>query len=159
MDQNPQQPPAPGNAPAPAPDGPTYIGNTNIVDRSSLPQTTPVLTALPPTHPDVPSVSESYNRAASSAFSEAKVLICGIASATSYLLIIYLTKSIWITAIISAILALAAIFFATSAYRGDSKVTPLTVVGLSAATITLVYVANLLLGQAFLHSFVAGYGL
>ncbi|HXE09908.1 MAG TPA: hypothetical protein VN554_00610 [Verrucomicrobiae bacterium] len=106
----------------------------------------------------VPSADDRYDQASSS-FSEAKVLICGVASATSYLLITYLIKNIWVTTIVSAVLALAAIFFGISSYRRDGKVSPLSVVGLSAATITLVYIANILLAMAFLHTFTsAGYG-
>lgn len=155
MDENSSQP----NTSAPAqPPKPNFVGQSNIVDRSNLQAELP---ATAPTGPNVtptaPAVSNDPNMQASSAFAEAKVLVCGVASATSYILIVYLIKNLWVTAIVSAILAFAAIFFAVSDYRKNSKTSPLTIVGLSAATIALVYIVNALVAQALLRSAASGY--
>ncbi len=147
-------PPPPDAATAEAPK-PNYIGQSNIIDRSQLQANYPNPVAVPPTGVRIPDRQQAANDrydGAASAFAEAKVLICGVASSTSYLLITYLVKNVWVIAIVSAILAFAAIFFAVSDYRKNSRTSPLTVVGLSAATITLVYIANILLALAVIHS-------
>lgn len=153
MDNQPA-PQTPNNQPQPQ-----YIGSTNIVDRSSI--APPAVGAVPPPVPSNPPNQYDSNdqyREASSAFAEAKVLLCGLASSTSYILITYLVKNLWATAIISAALAIAAIFFAMVDYRQSGKVTPLTIVGLSAATITLVYIANVVVAHLVVRSVLGTYG-
>lgn len=139
-------PPAP--AAAPATPEPAYVGNTNIVDRSapSL-YPSPVASAPAP----VPPADDQYAQA-SSAFKEIIVLIAGIASATAYILILYLVKNLWATAIVSVGLALLAIIISFLDYRNTKHMSPFSVVGLSAATITIVYVANILIAQAVINS-------
>jgi len=159
MNEEPTQPNAstPTAAPPPKPD---YVGQSNIIDRSnSQRESPPAAVTSPDTNSTTGNQQEFNNRyqEASSDFTEAKVLISGVASSTSYILIIYVVKNLWITAAISAILALAAIFFAVSEYRKSNKAGPLTIVGLSAATITLVSIANILITQAFLHSVTSNY--
>lgn len=151
----PDKPAAPA-ASAPAA-SPNYIGGSNIIDRSGVKTGADIpLPAPPPALTGSPSAGDRYDTA-SSAFSEAKVLICGVASATSYLLIIYIVKNIWITVAVSIVLALAAIFFAVTSYGRDGRISPLSVVGISAATITLVYIANVLMAYAFVHTIVSNY--
>ncbi len=158
MDEKPAQTNTtmPPGVPAPPPN---YIGRSNIVDRSELQSIYPVAPS-PPGAGDI--IKEGHRDpdgydVQASALAEAKVLVCGVASATSYVLIVYLVKNLWITAIVSALLALAAIFFAISASNKGSRTGPLAIIGISAATITLVYIANLIVAQAILHSYASGY--
>ncbi len=166
MEEQPLQQTAPEPQVAPTPP-PNYIGNTGIIDRSNSPanspQPGPFLREGMGVNNTSPASGNRY-RSAISAFAEAKVLICGLVSSTSYMLIIYLVKSDWLVKndwvmmVISACLAFAAIFFAIREYRASSQITPLTVIGLSAATITLVFLANFLVLQALVRSIFGGYG-
>ncbi len=160
MDKNPPQ----SNVPEPSSSAPAaqpnFVGQSNIIDRTNLQASiASAAPAQPSSAPGAASPQEVdfQNTEASSAFAEAKVLIFGVASSTSYILIVYLVKNLWATAIVSAALAAAAIFFAISDYRISGKSSPLTIVGLSAATVTLVYIANILVAQAFIHSALSGY--
>jgi len=160
--QNPIQP-APTEAPAtpptpaaePATPEPAYVGNTNIVDRSvqSL-YPAPVTPASTPPAPFQPASLPSDDRyaQASSAFNEAIVLISGLASSTVYLLLLYFVKNIWATIIISLILAIVAVVFAILNYRKSKTVSPLTVIGLSAATYTIVTVASFAIAALLVNS-------
>ena len=94
---------------------------------------------------------ENYNQAAS-ASDELLSLILGVASSTSYLLITYFIKNGHITAVLAGLLAIGAIFFALRAYRRSDRMSPFTVIGLSSATSTLIYVGNILLAEAFIRS-------
>lgn len=149
----PETPAAP--AAAPAPPGPAFVGNTNIVDRSvqSLypAPTTPVPSTPAPFQPASLPADDQYAQA-SSAFKEAIVLILGIASSTAYFLLLYFVKNIWATVIISLIIALAAIVVAILDYRKTKRVTPFTVVGISAATISVVNVVNIIILEAVINS-------
>jgi len=94
---------------------------------------------------------------ASAAMDEALTLIAGVASSTSYILISYLSKNMWVTAIVSAALAGFAIYFALRNYGRDGKMGPLTVIGLAAATVAIVSVANILIAQLMIRSTFGNY--
>lgn len=149
----PETPAAP--AAAPAPSGPAFVGNTNIVDRSvqSLypAPTTPVPSTPAPFQPASLPADDQYAQA-SSAFNEAIVLITGLASSTAYLLLLYFVKNIWAIIIISFILAMVAVVFAILNYRKTKSVSPLTVIGLSAATYTIVTVASFAIAALLVNS-------
>lgn len=135
---------------------PVYVGNTNIIDRSKEQPIAPVVSIPEPQSYNSQMSTPAY-QAASSSLNEIIVLLCGIASSTSYILILYFVKNAWVTAIVSTLIALVALFFAIKDYRKSSKLTPLSVVGISAATITLIYVANYLVALAVINSAVSAY--
>lgn len=148
-------PPTPAPMPSPQPN---YIGDTNIIDRSNVPPGP----RPPAPMPEIPlpgrqQALENGYKAASSAFNEAMVLVLGVASSFSYLITLYLVKNLWAVAIVSALLALLAIAVALFEYRKASHTSPMTVIGLSAATITLVYVGNIVAAQLIVRSY-TGFG-
>lgn len=104
-----------------------------------------------------PELRDEQYRQATYDMNEFITLIAGIASATSYLLIAYFSKSAAATAIVATVLAAVSIFYAINNYRLTSRLSPLSVIGISAATTTLVYVANLLIAQAMVRSILNGY--
>ncbi len=145
--------PTPPQTEAP-PTGPAYVGNSNIVDRSVQGlYPTPVAPAPPTPFQPASLPEDSSYTDASSAFRELIVLICGIASATAYLLIFYIVKNLWATAIVSVSLAILAVIISILDYRQNNKhVSPFSVIGLSAATFTIVYVANIVIAEMVIHS-------
>ncbi len=118
---------------------------------TEVPATTPVPPTLAPFQPASLPADNQYAQA-SSAFKEAIVLIAGLASSTAYILLLYFVKNIWATIIISFILAMIAVVFAILNYRKSKSVSPLTVIGLSAATYTIVTVASFAIAALLVNS-------
>jgi hypothetical protein len=146
------QPTANTQVPTPAP-APSYVGNTNIVDRSN--QQASIYT--PPAAFQPSPLEIDNNQTAKFEFDEAIILVAGVASATAYILILYLVKNTTATAIVSGLLAFLAIFLAIRDYKRTARTSPLMIIGLSAATITIVYIANLLIAYAVLKSVSNGF--
>lgn len=107
----------------------------------------------PTTSTYTPVDATSYQSAqASSDFSEAIILITGLASTISYILVLYWIKNLWATAISSAVLALLALFFAIRNYRRTGEMSPIAVIGISAATVTIVTMANYMVQYLMLRA-------
>ena len=130
-----------------------YVGNSNIVDRSVQGlYPSPVAPAAMASLPLNPLPADDQSAQASSAIREAIVLILGIASFAAYYLLLYFVKNIWVTVAISLIIALAAIFVALLDYRKTKRVTPYTVIGISAATVAVVNVVNIIILEMVISS-------
>lgn len=155
--QSPIQPTVSPTEPAPttpaAAPAPNFVGNTNIVDRST-PELypTPVSPAAPTPFQPASLPSDNQYNEASSAFQEAIVLILGIASSTIYIVLLYFVKNLWAIGVVSFVVAIIAVVVAIINYRKSKTVSPLTVVGLSAATYTIVSVANIVTAQIVINS-------
>jgi hypothetical protein len=97
---------------------------------------------------------------ATSDFREVVALIFGLASAVSPILVAYFLQNLWIVAAVSAVFALVSVFFAMKNYNAIGKVSPLTVIGLSAATITILVIADILITRALVQQALgSGYSL
>jgi hypothetical protein len=81
-----------------------------------------------------------------------QVLALGVASALCYTSIYLLIDNAWATAGISLVLALATVAFAIRNYRINPQMTPYSVIGLAAATVTAVYITNFLIAQAVVNA-------
>jgi hypothetical protein len=153
MDNNDSNPPAPKEAPV-AHAEPKYIGNTNIIDRSAqaAPVSSQVLHDAPPaSKPAHQGKNEQYQEASAS-LAEAIVVICGSMSSVAYLLCGYFFKSNWLPAVVAGLLAIVAVVFAFKQFNVRRQMTPLTVIGLSAATLTLVIIADFLILRELIKS-------
>jgi hypothetical protein len=160
----PQTPPAvetpaevPGETPpkagTPESLGPNYVGASNIPDRSNI-HTEDIYPGVGVSNSQVETTSaaEAVVADANSKLREALVLIAGSASSLSFFLLPYFIRIGWLAGLISAVLAAAAIYFAIKDFNKTKTTSPLNVIGLSAATVTLVYIANNLIIRAILQS-------
>jgi hypothetical protein len=146
-------PPPPPPAPAPQPEN-HNAGSTS--DRSPLQSAYPTFSA---NQPSIASAGGELGRAddpvysgASHDFNDAITLICGLASSICYILIYFLVKNSTVTIIICLALSGAAIYFAMKNYRKTQNITPLEVIGLSAATITLVFIGTIIVTNWVIRS-------
>jgi VIT1/CCC1 family predicted Fe2+/Mn2+ transporter len=105
-----------------------------------------------------PELRDEQYKQASFDLNEFITLVAGIASATLYIIVGYFTKSAMATAVVAVALAAVAIFYAITNYRVSSRMTPLSVIGVSAATVTMIYVANMLIAQVMVRSILNGSG-
>jgi hypothetical protein len=83
---------------------------------------------------------------------EAIVLITGLLSSACSVLLLYALKNSWATIICSAVLAIVAIVFAFKNHRAGAAMSPMSVIGIGAATITLVSSLNILTSQAIIRT-------
>lgn len=135
--------PAGPAAPAPLPD--------HSPDRSKIQNVYPAPTSAHPLAADPPATTEKYEAAAAD-FADASVIIAGGLSATLFLVIDYFAKNEKVAGGISILLALVAMVLAVRNYRAGRGMSPLGVIGLSAATFTPLYAANMLIARAMIHS-------
>lgn len=89
---------------------------------------------------------------AGQSMNESIVLITGLLSSACSVLMLYLLKNMWATIICSTILAVVAVIFGFKNHRAGAAMTPMSVIGLSAATITIVGSLNLLTSQAIIRT-------
>jgi hypothetical protein len=136
------------------------IPNTTSPVSEPQPIVAPTPVELPPSEPtvalDTPAViAEPKVKKPSSVFG-LLCLLLGLLSATTYLLLSQLLDSYWVTITVLGVLALAAIGCALLNKRQGKSVGISTAIGLSAATITLVLIANWLVFYFFIKSAFTG---
>lgn len=137
------------------------VSGTSVVDRTAMQNIYPEVS---PTHTSNSQIvnqkinkqTEENYREASSSFMEYAVLILGLSSATSSLLLVSIFKNGTITNIIVATLAIAAIATAIIQYRNTNKTSPITIIGISAATYILVIITRYYFSLWFIKSTIRG---
>lgn len=100
--------------------------------------------------------AEDEARASATLF-EVGTAVLGFASSMSYIGLSYFFNNLWLIGGVCTLLAIAAIVVAFIAYGRSEKVTPLSVVGIAAATVMLVYVGNAVVTYLAFKSAVGGY--
>jgi hypothetical protein len=95
---------------------------------------------------------EAKYQQASKDFTDLIVLGSGIGSAVFLLGLVFLLDNMWIPYISSGVLAAISIVSAVQNFKKTHTLTPFTVIGLSAATFTLMYILNFLIAQAVIRS-------
>ena len=153
-----QKPEAPAvqSAPAPASEQ-DQVAKKEAASQSVYPDPDQIKTATArPFSPTSPSEQERGFSLAAAAMDEGLTLALGVASSVSYLLVVYFIKSFWGATAVGGVLAVLAVYFAVRNYSSSGKITPFTVIGLAAATTTLVGVLNTLLARALLSSALSG---
>jgi hypothetical protein len=153
----PQQPQAEPMQQAPS----QPLSGAGVVDRSAMQSIYPEVSATHTSNSQVANesinkqIEENY-REASSSFMEYVVLVLGLSSATSSLLLASIFKNGTITNIVVATLAIAAIATAIFQYKNTNKTSPITIVGISAATYILVIITRYYFSLWFIKSTVRG---
>lgn len=89
---------------------------------------------------------------AGQSMNESVVLITGLLSSACSVLMLYLLKNMWATVICSTLLAVVALVFAFKNHRAGAAMTPMSVIGISAATISIVGSLNILMSQAIIRA-------
>lgn len=116
-------------------------------------QTSEQVAAAAKTQPHAAAPSQQFTLTSDTAFAEnefqasAKLYeigtaVLGLASSMSYIGIAYFTSNLWVIGVVCAVLALAAIVAAFLSYRNTKTMTPLSVMGMAAATVTIVFIGN-----------------
>lgn len=134
--------------------------NSPLPDRSKVQSVYPSVAPPQPAQP--PQAPLPANRPAADAggtfqqasadFTDAAVIVTGVLSATSFIVVAYFAKNETVAGVISMLLALTAMVLGVRGYRTRKQMTPLVVIGLSAATFTLLYAAIILIARAMVHS-------
>ena len=157
-EQKPIEPktPAPQTAPPP-PSQPAEPDSGGTADRSTLQSAYPAFSAnqqsIVASRNGIDEKAESPAFAdASKNFNDAITLVFGLASSICYILIYYWVKNNTITMIICLALSGAAIYFAVKNYNKTQNITPLEVIGLSAATITIVFIGIMIVTDMIIRS-------
>lgn len=156
---NPEQHNQPVNTPNPNPtsqpdaQAPSAPARDNYaIAQSIYPDPTQIRSQLP-AYP-----AEELRKAEAAIASSSLTLVMGIASPLSYWMVLYFTKNTWMMGIVSVLLAAGAIYFAVNNYRTNRELSPSTVIGLAAATITVVNVGNVIVAQLMVRSTLSSLG-
>jgi hypothetical protein len=134
-----------------------YVGNSNIVDRSGQADVYDTVPQQPttPSFGRESSANDNYQQASSSLY-QAIVLVCGAGSSAGWLLASYFSHNTWVAMIVAVLLAAVAIFFAVRDYSFTQRLSPLSIVGISGATLTLILVGDYWLLRLIIHSALSG---
>ncbi|HET8991688.1 MAG TPA: hypothetical protein VFN31_01490 [Candidatus Saccharimonadales bacterium] len=140
--------------------GPAYVGNSNIVDHSNQANIYPAVSQSNTSPPSLSQSSASSIEAngANSLVMQGAILLCGFLSSGSWIIAGYFSKSSIVGTIAALLLAAVAIFLAYRSHQKGQKMSPLIVVGLSGAAITLVVVADFYIAKAIIKSALSSVG-
>jgi hypothetical protein len=152
---------------------PNYNSQALPVDTTTTPQ--PVAPAVPvaplqpiqSVYPQVPAIPtapapapmttfgqmrEQEYKQASSSFNDLITLLLGLFSFSSYILFEQIVKNFWASVIVANIVSFGAIFYANKNYKNNGKISPLGIVGISAATFTFVMSIMAVVAYALIRS-------